>query len=161
MSGRAVYRIEELEKGLKKRAYKDFAKEETKMSQENARKFMELLNRDEGLQEKLTTAKKAYTGDKTDERAAFETIVAPVAKEAGYEFSYEELESLTKSSGDDELSEDELAFAAGGMWYECVIFGKAWDHPKDYDWGDMDYAEGSGTCNTSVGVGFGHWWQDD
>ncbi len=86
------------------------------MSQENAKKFMELLKRDEELQKKMKAATESFTGDKTDEKAVFDAVFAPVAREAGYEVSFEDMEELAKASGDDELSEDEAAAAAGGWW---------------------------------------------
>lgn len=86
------------------------------MAQENAKKFMELLNRDEELQKKMKAATESFTGDKTDEKAVFDAVVAPIARKAGFEFTLEDLKKPASASGDDELSEDEAAAAAGGWW---------------------------------------------
>ena len=56
-----------------------------KMSQENAKKFMELINSENGsLSDKLKSRLDNFNGDKKDEKAVFEAVLAPVAKEAGY-----------------------------------------------------------------------------
>ena len=87
------------------------------MAQENAKKFMELLNRDEELQKKMKAATESFAGDKSDEKALFDAVLAPIAKEAGYEFSFEDMEELAKASGDGELSDDEATAAAGGYFH--------------------------------------------
>ena len=129
------------------------------MSQENAKKFMELLKRDEELQKKVKEATEAYTGDKTDEKAVFDAVLAPIAKEAGYEFSFEDAEELAKTSGDDELSEDEAAAAAGGGWRSngCFFIGftvdtDSWEIVDETIVGNCIYA-GAAACR-GVGVGF-------
>ena len=99
------------------------------MAQENVKKFMELLNRDEELQKKMKAATENFAGDKTDEKAVFDAVFAPVAREAGYEVSFEDMEELAKASGDDELSEDEAAAAAGGFkWFWDKHGGGGYDN---------------------------------
>ena len=131
------------------------------MAQENVKKFMELLKRDEELQKKVKEATEAYTGDKTDEKAVFDAVLAPIAKEAGYEFSFEDAEELAKTSGDDELSEDEAAAAAGGGWRNnaCFIIGftvdtDSWEIVNETIVGDCIYF-GAGACK-GIGVGFSY-----
>ncbi len=122
------------------------------MSQENAKKFMELLNTDKELQQKVKTATEAYTGDKTDEKEVFDTVLAPIAKESGHEFTFEDVEELAKAAQDDELSENEVAAAAGGgkpSFCIAIGFNGVWE-----DVGTGDF--GCGACY-GVGVGFG-WW---
>ncbi len=94
------------------------------MAKENAKKFMELLSKDEELQKQVKTATENYLGgiEKADGKALFEAVILPIAKEAGYEFSFEDAEELAKVAQDDELSEEEVAAAAGG-----------------YGWGDFWY----------------------
>lgn len=79
--------------------------------------FEKLMREDPDTQEKLRVAAEGYNGDPADVKAIFENILLPVAKEAGYTATFEELEeylgSLSASAGDD-LSEDELAQVAGG-----------------------------------------------
>ena len=129
------------------------------MAQENVKKFMELLKRDEELQKKVKEATEAYTGEKTDEKAVFDAVLAPIAKEAGYEFSFEDAEELAKTSGDDELSEDEAAAAAGGGWRNnaCFIIGftvdtDSWEVVDETIVGNCIYM-GAGACR-GIGVGF-------
>ena len=115
------------------------------MSQENAKRFMELMNEDEGLQKKVKESTAAYIGDRLDEKAVFEAVIAPSAKEVGLEFSYEDMVAFAEEAGEGELSEDELSMAAGGVAH-CVIIGggtgKSWKK-----------GHGGGACKY-VGVGF-------
>ena len=87
------------------------------MAQENAKKFMELLNSDEELQKKMKAAKEAYTGDKSDEKAVFDAVLAPIIKEEGFEFTLEDMNELAHEFGAGELSDDDAAAAAGGEWW--------------------------------------------
>ena len=121
------------------------------MAQEKAKKFIEILNKDEELQKKVKAATEAYTGDKTDEKAVFDAVLAPVAKEAGYDFSFEDMIELAKSSGEGEISDDEAAAVAGGK-AGCFIFGSAYDDPS-VGVGD----DGLGACSSFLGIGFGVW----
>jgi alkylhydroperoxidase family enzyme len=86
------------------------------MAQENVKKFMELLNNDEELQKKMKAATESFAGDKSDEKAVFDAVLAPIAKEAGCEFTFEDMKELANASDDDEISEDEAATAAGGFY---------------------------------------------
>ncbi len=134
--------------------------EEKEMSQENAKIFMELLNRDEELQIKVKAAAESYTGDKTDEKALFEAVILPIAKEAGYEFSYEDAEELAKAAQDDELSEEDVAVAAGGIRGNgCFVIGFTMDD-ENWELVDETIVGGSGciyvgaaACR-AIGVGF-------
>lgn len=134
------------------------------MAQENVREFMEFLNRDEELQKKLKTATEAYTGDKTDEKAVFEAVIVPIAKEAGYEFSFEDVEELAKASGVDELSEDELAAVAGGGYIlnACGGLGITYDNDTGeaidsnvHGFGCSEALGGATACFKGLGIGFG------
>lgn len=88
----------------------------------NAKEFEELLRSDKTLQEKLKAAFEAWEGDASDERAAFEAVMAPLAAEAGLPFTYEEAKELAEES--DELSLDDLDAAAGGFELEaCFGYG--------------------------------------
>jgi iron complex transport system substrate-binding protein len=60
----------------------------------NVMKFEELLRSSEELQAKLRSATEAFAGDKTDEQAVFEAIIAPLAEEAGLPFTYDEAKAL-------------------------------------------------------------------
>lgn len=89
------------------------------MAQESAKKYMELLRDDKALQEKLAAATAAYAGDASDEKAVFAAVLAPIAKEAGFDFSYEDAAELAKAPVG-ELSDDELDQVAGGF---ALCFG--------------------------------------
>ena len=78
----------------------------------NAKEFEELLRADEALQEKMRVAFEDYAGDKSDERAVFEAIVAPLADEVGLSFTYDDV--LEFASDDESLNLDDLDAAAGG-----------------------------------------------
>ena len=122
------------------------------MALETAKKFMELLSTDEELQHKVEAATEAYAGDKADEKAVFEEILAPIAKEAGYEFTFADAEELAKSSEDGELSDDELAAVAGGGGGFCYIVGFSSVHTT----GNDCYGGGGGLCSV-LGIGIGYW----
>ncbi len=90
------------------------------MSVEKAKAFVEKLKTDSALAKKLQDAQKAYTGDKSDRDAAIKAILLPVAAQAGFEFTLEELE---ETFGGENLSEEELEAVAGGKqkpdWRNC------------------------------------------
>ena len=85
----------------------------------DAKKFEELLRTVEALQEKMRVAFEAYAGDKSDERAVFEAIVAPLADEVGLSFTYDDV--LEFASDDENLNLDDLDAVAGGGC--CFVFG--------------------------------------
>ena len=78
------------------------------MSEEQLKAFMEAVKADEGLQAKLKEAKSAAD-------------VVGIAKQAGFTFSAEELESAQKAARD-ELSDGELENAFGGTAISGVTF---------------------------------------
>ena len=86
------------------------------MAKENVKAFYEALSKDEAMQQAVKAKELAYTGKKEDREAVAEEIVIPVAKEAGYEFTLEELrefEEGLRPAG--ELDEDELEAVSGGL----------------------------------------------
>jgi hypothetical protein len=102
------------------------------MSKENVRKFYEVLSKDADLQrtfrEKAESLSKKYgNGAVGDEH--FEDLflkeVLPVAREAGFEFSFQELqEYAAESKTKGELMDEELAaVAGGGDLCVCVVTG--------------------------------------
>ena len=93
------------------------------MALENVKKFYEQLNGDEELQKKIKSLADSYTGDKSDEKAAFEAVVAPVAKEAGYEFTYEEATEAAKEAAEGEIPDDDAANVAGGNRIALAMSG--------------------------------------
>lgn len=85
--------------------------------------FLKQISEDKALQEKLQARMKAFTGEKT-EKAAFDGVLVPLAKENGLEVSFEDLEALRAET---DLSADELQQAAGGFSFKkliCLWFGE-------------------------------------
>lgn len=113
------------------------------MAQENILKFEQLLQSDEALQAKLAKAADAYAGDKTDERAFFDAVVAPIAEEAGLPHTFDEVVALKDSH---ELDDAELDAVAGGEGF-CFILGGSNRVEKGCD-------DRVGYACAYVGVGF-------
>ncbi len=84
------------------------------MAKENVMKFEEQVMKNEELQKKLESAAKAYKGDQTDEKAVFEAVIIPIAREAGLEFSFEEADEVRKMAESGELELKEMQEVAGG-----------------------------------------------
>jgi len=94
------------------------------MAHENALKFEKLLQGDGALQAKLAQAAEAYVGDKSDERAFFDAVVAPIAEEAGLPHTFDEVVAIKDSR---ELDDAELDAVAGGEWSICLGLGASSD----------------------------------
>ncbi len=87
----------------------------------NFEQFYEDVKTNPELQQKLSTAQAKIKSN--DPKAAFEQIL-PVIREAGYDFSLEELEAYAKEhqpNADGEMSLDELDAVAGGGG--CFLVG--------------------------------------
>jgi len=92
------------------------------MALEAVKAFYEEVAKNGALQKKIAAADAAYNGDTEDKKAAVETIILPIAKEAGFDFTAEEmLEAETAVNSEGEFTEDELEAVAGGGW--CLILG--------------------------------------
>ena len=110
------------------------------MAKENVKAFFEALTQEETLQQALKAKELAYTGVKEDREAVVKEVLIPVAKEAGYAFTLEEMKAFEKGMyPEGELGEDELESVAGGLtWGICVMFG--------IGGGDMCYVGGGTAC---------------
>ena len=112
------------------------------MAKENIKAFFEALSKDETIQKAMKEKELGYTGSKEDREAVIKAVLIPVAEEAGYTFTLEELKELEKGMREEgELAENELESVAGGtddwgVWGVCFLAGIG----------------GGGTC---VVVGFG------
>ncbi len=84
------------------------------MAKDNAVRFEEEVMKSEELQKRLMDAARSFDGDRTDEKAIFEAVIFPIAKEIGMEFSYEEASGAKNPDEDRELNPDELQAVAGG-----------------------------------------------
>ncbi len=104
------------------------------MSKENLFKFEEQVMKDEELQKKLEEAAKAYGGDKTDDKAVFEEVICPVAKEAGFEFTFEEAVEVRKEGQDEEIAIQDMKAVAGGgtsFHFDSYYPGSDWDFLRE------------------------------
>ena len=82
---------------------------------QDIKKFIELLKTDESLQEQMKAAAEKYEGNQMPE-AAFKDLVLSIAQEAGFHFTWEDLQEYVKQEAEklQELSADEMSQVAGG-----------------------------------------------
>lgn len=81
----------------------------------NVKAFFEALAKEEEIQQKLKEKEAAYTGAKEDREAAVKEILLPVAEEAGYAFTLDELKAYEESlQAEREISDQELESVSGG-----------------------------------------------
>lgn len=82
-----------------------------------------MVENDESLRERLQQAARECEGLTLDDRALFEAVVMPVAREAGIQISYEEAEAEAFEAH--ELSDDELEAVVGGagVVYQRIMGG--------------------------------------
>ncbi len=92
------------------------------MAKKNAEQFIEMVNRDKELQEKLAQKGKEYQGDSSDLEAVAQQSVLPVAEELGLSFTAAEyLECVREQAGRKsaqkrgKLSENDLDQVVGGV----------------------------------------------
>jgi len=116
------------------------------MALEQVKAFFDAVAESKEIQEKLNAADKAYQGEK-DKTTVVEAILLPIAKEAGYDFTAEDVLAFEQSTAakNVELADDELEAVAGGEWVFCLpygigwaedtcrVFGMAWGFKQDKD----------------------------
>lgn len=128
------------------------------MANENAKKFWELVEQDAELQKKIQEADAAFAKENegASQEEAFAAILAPIAKEAGFEFTAEELAESMKALND-ELSQDELDKVAGGAFF-CPIIGVS-TRPEAAAGIDLKKnSVGVGACAyIGIGIGYHKW----
>jgi len=102
------------------------------MSKENVRKFYEVLSKDADLQRRFREKNELLSGKYRDGAPGDERLeglflkeILPVAREAGFEFSFQELQEYSADSKmTGELMDEELAaVAGGGNLCVCVVGG--------------------------------------
>ena len=94
------------------------------MAKENVKKFYQKLANDKALQEKLAKAQEGYEGDLNDRQTIVETVFLPIAKEAGFDFTAEELKAAERELVEEKgISEEELENVSGGWGFCCLIGG--------------------------------------
>ncbi len=87
---------------------------------DNPIRFKQLLETTPALKAELQEAARSYEGDRTDDRAVFDAVIAPLAASLGVPFTYgEALEAIREVR---ELSDEELEGMVGGLgiWYRIV-----------------------------------------
>ena len=93
------------------------------MAKENVRKFYEEVSKNKELQKKLMEVQKNYSGNKEDRDSVVKECVIPIAKEAGYDFTAEEVLAVDKENAlQQNISEEELENVSGG-WSACWGIG--------------------------------------
>ena len=112
---------------------------------DNIQKFIDTIQSDEALQEKLTAAGKVYDGDQTAE-AVFDKLIAPVAKDAGYNFNWDDFKEYINNETK-KLDLDEMEMVAGGDGPDMLAAG---GNNKDENGGGV----GATAC-AGVGIGVG------
>ncbi len=88
------------------------------MSKENVMKFKEQMMKDKEIQKKIEEAFETFKkiregGAELDEKKIFE-VIAPIAKEAGFEFSFEEFAEVQKEFLNGEIDLKDMKAVAGG-----------------------------------------------
>ena len=93
------------------------------MAKENVRKFYEEISKNKELQKKIMEVQKNYSGNKEDRDSVVKECVLPIAKEAGYDFTAEEVLAVDKENAlQQNISEEELENVSGG-WSGCWGIG--------------------------------------
>lgn len=95
------------------------------MAKANVKLFYEALRNEAALRAKLQEKEAAYAGDKSDREAMVAEILIPIAEEAGYSFTIEELKEYEGSyTSGNELNDEEIeAVSGGGGIGICCIIG--------------------------------------
>ena len=85
------------------------------MSKENAQNFIKMIGEGGELQDKVKAAVESYTGNKLDSKEVFDNVLAPIAKEKGFDISFDDAKEFLGIAGDGELSADALKSFDGGI----------------------------------------------
>ncbi len=108
-------------------------------------KFLEMIQTDTTLQDKVRESAKNYTGEYKDEDV-WNDVLSKIVEEEGFSFTFDDYKKYMDENS--ELSEDELKNVAGGKWGYCLIIGGSNGGTADAAW------TGTGACYY-VGVGLG------
>ena len=107
-------------------------------------KYMEMMQTDTALQERIKEAAKNYTGEYKDEDV-WNDVIGKIVEEEGFSFTFDDYKKYINDNS--ELSQDELLNVAGGRWGFCVIIGGSDGGAASASWC------GAGACYY-VGIGF-------
>ena len=134
------------------------------MAKESVKIFYKELSENKELQERLAKAQESYAGELNNRQAVVEAVLLPVAKEAGYDFTAEELKAVEREQAEEKgIREEELENVSGGSG-GCFIIGLGSGASvcvragvqADISSGVNTNAAGDYIC-AFVGVGFGEW----
>ena len=122
----------------------------------NVQKFVDLLQDDASLQEKLQAAIQNYSGEQTAEDV-FQSVFQPIAEEKGLYFTLEDLqEFIIEKTDDSMMSKDELyqiAAGTGGFGATvCLAIGIGGGYHLKMKQDDSFQADNFGCC---IALGFG------
>jgi len=111
---------------------------------EDFKKFMELVQTDSSLKKRLEEAGKNYTGEQNDE-AIFRSVVTPIAEEAGFDLSLDDVKESVQ-----ELNPDEMCQVAGGGegsgGWVCLVIGAGLGRHETTDDSCIVIGTGLGAC---------------
>ena len=99
------------------------------MAKENVKKFFEEVSKNEDLQKQLKAATEKEEAEIAKIVSAQAEAAVKVAKEAGFDFTAEELIAVAMPEGG-QLDQSELDAVAGGYRLSCVSHGKS----QRYSW---------------------------
>jgi len=85
------------------------------MSKESAQNFMKMIGEGGELQDKVKAAVESYSGNKTDPKEVFDNVISPIAKEKGFDITFDDAKEFLGIAGDGELSVETLKNTAGGL----------------------------------------------
>ena len=125
----------------------------------NVQKFVDLLQEDASLQEKIQDAIKNYSGEQTLE-AAFQAVLQPIIEEKECSFTVEDLQEYIKekAASIEIMSKDELKQTAGGTGglgaTACYALGAGLGVHANQHPDDPTCVDEFGVCIV-VGIGLG------
>ena len=126
------------------------------MSVEQVKAFFDKLKEDSALLNKIKDAEMSYKDNTSlGKTEFFAKIFIPIAAEAGFNFTAEDLKAAFDNSEEGEVSEDELNAVAGGG---CDDFAKNCTPGSDFqavhDCGAIQFGVHTACSYTGVGTAF-------
>lgn len=110
-------------------------------------KFIEYVKTNEPVQKKLEEAGKNYTGEQTEE-AVFGSIIAPIAKEAGFDIAFDDAKQSVKGLNLDEMGQVDGGGEGSGAW-GCIGVGVGIGRHENTDDSCIVIGTGAGGCFVS------------
>lgn len=113
---------------------------------EDFKKFIEFAKTDETIQKKLKEAGQNYTGEQTEE-AVFSAIIEPIAREAGFDLSIDDIKQTVQELNLDEM--DQVAGGEGSGGWVCLVVGVGFGRHENTDDSCLVIGTGLGACMSS------------